>query len=110
MGARQYRSVRRRFQNVTVFGQSAGACSAGILMVTPLARGLFHRAILESGTPKELIDKAHAIEVSQAYMKSAGVGSIEELQNLSMVQMRDSQRKLFQTSSAPVFVPSLMAP
>ncbi|HVG38595.1 MAG TPA: carboxylesterase family protein, partial [Pyrinomonadaceae bacterium] len=35
--------------NVTVFGQSAGAsAAAGILMVSPLARGLFHRVIAQS--------------------------------------------------------------
>lgn len=37
--------------NVTIFGESAGAVSGGVLMVSPLAKGLFHRAILESGTP-----------------------------------------------------------
>jgi para-nitrobenzyl esterase len=37
--------------NITVFGQSAGAASVGILMMSPLADGLFHRAILQSGTP-----------------------------------------------------------
>src|SRR5579864_2323754 len=35
-------------QNVTVFGGSAGAYSISVLMVSPLAKGLFHRAILES--------------------------------------------------------------
>ena len=36
--------------NVTVFGQSAGALDTGLLMTSPLAKGLFHRAIAESGT------------------------------------------------------------
>ncbi len=35
---------------VTIFGESAGGMSVGALMVSPLARGLFQRAILESGT------------------------------------------------------------
>ena len=34
--------------NVTVAGQSAGATSIGYLLVSPLARGLFQRAIVES--------------------------------------------------------------
>jgi para-nitrobenzyl esterase len=36
--------------NVTIFGQSAGAHDIGMLMVSPLARGLFQRAIGESGS------------------------------------------------------------
>ncbi len=35
--------------NVTVFGQSAGAVDTGLLMTSPLARGLFSRALEESG-------------------------------------------------------------
>jgi para-nitrobenzyl esterase len=35
-------------KNVTVFGESAGATSIGYLLVSPLAKGLFQRAILES--------------------------------------------------------------
>lgn len=34
---------------VTIFGESAGAVSVCRLMVSPLAKGLFHRAIAESG-------------------------------------------------------------
>ena len=68
-----------------------------MLMTAPPARGLFHKAILESGTPKEVSDKARAIEVSRTYMKIAGVSSIEGLQRLSMIQMRDAQKKLFET-------------
>lgn len=35
--------------NVTLFGESAGGMSVLTMMTTPLARGLFHKAIVESG-------------------------------------------------------------
>jgi para-nitrobenzyl esterase len=35
--------------NVTIFGESAGGMSVNALMVSPLAKGLFHKAIVESG-------------------------------------------------------------
>jgi para-nitrobenzyl esterase len=35
--------------NVTIFGESAGAAMVGGLLGSPVAKGLFHRAILESG-------------------------------------------------------------
>lgn len=35
--------------NVTVFGESAGGMSMHMLLQSPLARGLFHKAIIESG-------------------------------------------------------------
>lgn len=35
---------------VTIFGQSAGAASVHYLMLSPMASGLFHRAICQSGT------------------------------------------------------------
>ena len=35
--------------NVTIFGESAGAGSVSCLLFSPLAKGLFHRAIAESG-------------------------------------------------------------
>lgn len=38
-------------KNVTVFGQSAGSQDLSILIASPLSKGLFQRAILESGTP-----------------------------------------------------------
>ncbi|HEV3510303.1 MAG TPA: carboxylesterase family protein, partial [Candidatus Sulfotelmatobacter sp.] len=84
--------------NVTIFGQSAGGGSVGMLMVMPAAHGLFQKAIMESGTPKEIADKGRAIEVSREYMKIAGVTKIEELQKLTMPQMLNAEKKLFRTS------------
>lgn len=36
-------------ENVTIFGESAGGMSVHVLLTTPLARGLFQKAIIESG-------------------------------------------------------------
>ncbi|XP_073421401.1 fatty acyl-CoA hydrolase precursor, medium chain-like isoform X2 [Dendrobates tinctorius] len=36
-------------KSVTIFGESAGGVSVSALVVSPLAKGLFHRAIAESG-------------------------------------------------------------
>jgi para-nitrobenzyl esterase len=47
--------------NVTIFGESAGAQSISELMATPIADGLYHKAILESGTSSynaNYLDKA----------------------------------------------------
>ncbi len=38
-------------ERVTIFGQSAGSRSVALLMISPLAQGLFHRAIAQSGGP-----------------------------------------------------------
>lgn len=35
--------------NVTIFGESSGGCSVASLMSIPLAEGLFHKAIVQSG-------------------------------------------------------------
>jgi para-nitrobenzyl esterase len=40
--------------NVTVFGESAGGISIVYLMTSPLAEGLFHRAVVESGPMLDL--------------------------------------------------------
>jgi para-nitrobenzyl esterase len=37
--------------NVTLFGESAGGMSVATLMAAPVARGLFHRAVVQSGPP-----------------------------------------------------------
>lgn len=41
--------------NVMIFGESAGAVNVGCLMASPLSKGLFHRAVAESGSAAGVI-------------------------------------------------------
>jgi para-nitrobenzyl esterase len=72
-------------QKVTIFGQSAGAMSVSMLMVSPLAQGLFQRAIGESGGLFEPLQLApqYSLTVAErdgeAYAKSVGAASLAEL-------------------------------
>ncbi|WP_220129779.1 carboxylesterase/lipase family protein [Sphingomonas chungangi] len=59
--------------NVTVFGESAGAMSIGCLIASPLAQGLFRRAIIESGHGSMVRPIAVAERVTKRLAKMAGV-------------------------------------
>jgi para-nitrobenzyl esterase len=54
--------------NVTIFGESAGAMSVGTLLATPDARGLFHRAIAQSGAGAHVHAPAAAERVTEAVL------------------------------------------
>jgi para-nitrobenzyl esterase len=75
-------------ERVTIFGQSAGAASESILMASPLAKGLFQRAIGQSGgvfEPLQLAPnylRANAEREGEAYAASLGVHSVAELRAL----------------------------
>ena len=43
-------------ESVTIFGESAGAMSVSTLLALPAARGLFHRAIAQSGAAHNVFD------------------------------------------------------
>jgi para-nitrobenzyl esterase len=73
---------------VTIAGQSSGSISVSILMASPLAKGLFQRAIGESGglfEPLQLGPKfllANAEQDGDKYASSLGAGSLKELRRL----------------------------
>jgi para-nitrobenzyl esterase len=58
--------------NVTVFGQSAGAMSIGALLGAPDARRLFRRAICQSGAADHVIDQETATNVASTFIDELG--------------------------------------
>jgi para-nitrobenzyl esterase len=76
-------------QNVTVFGESAGAMSIACLLVMPAARGLFDKAILESGVGSTATPLAAATKVSRLFLKVVGVNAndVEALRRLTVEEL-----------------------
>ena len=60
-------------ENVTVFGESAGAMSIGTLLATPAAAGLFRRAVLQSGAAHQAHDAASARLVTARFADMLGI-------------------------------------
>ncbi len=56
--------------NVTIFGESAGAISVGVLVVSPAAKGLFKRAIMQSGSGQSVFSGEQADRISNQYAKN----------------------------------------
>jgi para-nitrobenzyl esterase len=59
-------------RRVTLFGQSAGAMCGGALLAAPRARGLFQRAILQSGAASNVHATAVAERVAAAFLAELG--------------------------------------
>ncbi|MEH6571508.1 MAG: carboxylesterase family protein, partial [Halioglobus sp.] len=56
--------------NVTLFGESAGGMNTFVLLASPLAQGLFHKAIVQSG----ITTKTTPLSSAQNYVNSAEPG------------------------------------
>jgi para-nitrobenzyl esterase len=80
---------------VTIFGESAGGHNVATLLAVPQARGLFHRAIIQSGlfdsTPIATAESGEA-DVNAAAKTAArmGAATAEELRALSVAAIYDA--------------------
>ena len=94
--------------NVTIFGESAGAMDVNLLMTSPLAKGLFHRVIAESGSVL-LADGAASLPaaekqgeklVEQAKIPS-GAGVLQALRAAPVEQLLEAAAKTLPPGGVP---------
>ena len=94
--------------SVTVFGQSGGGGKISTLMAMPAAKGLFHRAIIQSGATVRVAESARATHLAKAVLKELDLtpGQLDRLQQVPIEQLLAAAGPAIQTL-APVAYPLL---
>ena len=99
-------------KNVTIFGESAGSQSVSLLMGSPMAKGLFHRAIGQSGSSLQQIPSLAEMGLrGAAYASALGASSvaksIEELRAMPADRINTAAAWDFAGGAAMVFAPAI---
>jgi para-nitrobenzyl esterase len=99
---------------VTIFGESAGGMSVGVLVASPLAKGLFQRAIIESGTGTgSFTQRSGAAEAAGIQLASAlrvdgsGTMAATRLRASSAYSILAASSRLAGNPGSPVFWPNV---
>jgi para-nitrobenzyl esterase len=93
--------------NVTIFGQSGGGAKVSMLMAMPQTRGLFHRAIVQSGSRLDGLTADEANANALTFLKAADVPvtDLSRLQKLPFDQLLAILRKVMASGSQVNFSP-----
>ena len=85
--------------NVTIFGQSGGGGKVITLMATPAAKGLFHKAIVESGAAPgmgmTIMDPTLSKRVAELTLQNLHLDAaqVDQLQNIPYRELHDASDK-----------------
>ncbi len=81
--------------NVTIFGQSGGGGEVSTLLATPSAKGLFHKAIVQSGSMLRTMDQKYSRRIGAAVMDELGLNAsqIDELQRIPYERLLSAGEK-----------------
>jgi para-nitrobenzyl esterase len=89
--------------NVTIFGQSGGGGKVAALMAMPSAKGLFHRAVIQSGPFLKALSSDYSQEVAEALLKELGLarGQASELQRIPVDRLSGAATEAARKTLAP---------
>lgn len=75
--------------NVTIFGQSGGGGKVSALLTMPSARGLFHKAIVQSGASVRFAEPERTTRLADAVLRHLGV-SADQLAGLPLERLQEA--------------------
>jgi para-nitrobenzyl esterase len=89
--------------NVTIFGQSGGGAKVAALMGMPAAKGLFHRAIIQSGPFLKAQSPDYSQQVAQLVLDELGLSKsqVRELQDVPMVRLSGAAKVAIKKAVPP---------
>jgi para-nitrobenzyl esterase len=89
--------------NVMIFGQSGGGGKVSALLAMPVARGLFHKAVIESGASVRFAERERTTQLADAVLKHLGLGpnQLDDLQKLPVAKLQEAIVPAQKTLSKP---------
>jgi para-nitrobenzyl esterase len=89
--------------NVTIMGESAGSMSIACLLTIPAAKGLYHKAIMESGVGTTTMPLEKAAKVGRLLLEVTGISSddIEALYALTVDQLLAAEIEMRKRMAQP---------
>jgi len=75
--------------NVTIFGQSGGGGKVSALLAMPQAKGLFHKAVVQSGASVRFAERQRTTQLADAVLKQLGIAGdqLDRLQALPIAEL-----------------------
>ncbi|CAK8697505.1 unnamed protein product [Clavelina lepadiformis] len=87
-------------ENVTIFGESAGAVSVGLHLFSPVSRGLFHRAMQHSGAANlQYIVRKEYTGALKAYLKALHITATNQTDIIAHLKRLPAQEIIEKTKS-----------
>jgi para-nitrobenzyl esterase len=80
--------------NVTIFGESGGGAKVSVLMGMPPARGLFHKAIIQSGPAVEMMSRADATAMAKQVLAELNLERPDELHRIPANRLLSAQKAI----------------
>ena len=86
--------------NVTIFGESGGGGKVGTLMCMPKARGLFHKAIIMSGTILNVNTREMTQQLGKAVLRELGISEqeVDRIKDIPYQQLYDAGQRAMAAS------------